>query len=202
MDDITEHPSQHRAEELMQTARAAGDAALFHMHEPGVTVSLDAVDRILANADEYGLDFVTYDELVPGDRRPAMALAFDDTAVDLWYGIRDRLAAHGARVTFFVTRWDTIGQPQRDELRELHDLGHDVEPHTVNHVHAPAYVAEHGMDAYLADEVLPSIEAMRDAGYPPTTLAFPYGETTPEITAAVLEHIDRVRIGPGTCPNR
>ena len=202
MDDLSADPSMPLAAQVIDDAALEPGVALFHMHDPGTTVSRGAIEQLLMRAEDRGLDFVTYDELVAGPPRAAIALAFDDSAVDDWYGMRDLLAAHGARVTFFVTRWYELEQRQIDELHELAALGHGVEPHTVNHLHAPAYVAEHGLEGYLADEVLPSIEANRAAGFPPTSFAFPFGETTPEITAAVLEHIDRVRIGPGTCPHR
>jgi hypothetical protein len=188
---------------VADTLRRAADqsaVASLHAHVPGTTISAPWLERVLQEADADQLDYLTYDELRAASPRAGLALAFDDDAVDAWYGMRDQLADHGARVTFFVTRWQTWDAAGRDELRELVALGHTVEAHSVNHLHAPAYVSEHGLDAYLADEVIPSIEVLREAGYTPTSFAFPFGETTPEITRAVLEHIERVRIGPGTCP--
>jgi peptidoglycan/xylan/chitin deacetylase (PgdA/CDA1 family) len=82
----------------------------------------------------------------------------------------------------------------------LAQAGHDLEPHSVNHLIAPDYVHAHSIDDYLNDEVLPSIQIMVDAGYHPTTFAFPGGATTAPITDAVLQHIDRVRTTPAPCP--
>src|SRR5207249_4999198 len=110
-----------------------------------------------------------------GTRRGGLALAFDDNAPDAWVTMRDALAAHGARVTFFVSRWSEMTAPQHAEIVELARDGHDIEPHTVNHLHGPDYVAQHGMDAYLNDEVLPSFQVLVDAGFPPPrAFAYPF----------------------------
>jgi peptidoglycan/xylan/chitin deacetylase (PgdA/CDA1 family) len=176
-------------------------AVTVHAHIPGTTLPIEWVDTILDYADADGLQYVTYADLVPGDPRPALALAFDDQAIDAWYDTRQLLAAHSARVTFFVTRWDTAWSERgKEKLHALAAAGHDVQPHSVNHLHAPRYARQHGVDAYVRDEVLPSIEALKAAGFHPTVFAFPFGESTPEITDAVLQHIDRVRVGPGSCP--
>jgi peptidoglycan/xylan/chitin deacetylase (PgdA/CDA1 family) len=177
-------------------------ATLFHAHDPGRTVSRDTLEAVLDLADSHGLGYATFPELVPGGpRRAALALAFDDQWFDSWYGIRDLLAAHDARVTFFVSRFHLATETERAELAALHAAGHAVEAHTVEHLRAPDYVAAHGLDAYLADEVAPSLEILRAAGYTPTSFAFPFGASTDELNAAVLQLVDRVRVSPRSCPN-
>src|SRR5262249_29210410 len=158
--------------------------------------------RLLTMAEAHRLAFLTFRQLTPGATpRAGLALAFDDNAIDAWFAVRDRLAAHGAHVTFFVTRWYSRSDAERAELRALADPGHDVEPHSHNPLHAPASVHDHGLDAYLADEVVPSIDGLTQAGYPPPdTFAFPFGDTTDEITTAVLRIVPRVRVSPGGCP--
>src|SRR5262249_14275640 len=153
-----------------------------------VTVSTDAIERVLDDADADGLDYVTFSQLVPGEPRGALALAFDDNAPDQWITVAPLLAKHHAHVTFFVTRWTELTDAQHDELHELSQDGHDLQPHPVHHLHATDYVQQHGLPAYLTDEVLPSIEVMADAGYPPTSLAYPFGDHTAEIDEAVLHY--------------
>src|SRR5213078_2032002 len=144
-------------------------------------------ERALTMADEHHLAYVTFRELdAHAAPRAGLALAFDDNAIDAWFSVRELLAVHGARVTFFVTRWYSRSDAERAELRALADDGHDVEPHSVNHLPAPRYVREHGLGAYLADEVIPSIDGLTRAGYsPPTTYAYPFGRDTAELDAAV-----------------
>jgi len=174
--------------------------ALFHAHVPGVTISIDGIKRILSHADANHLDYVTYRELVPGPARPGLALAFDDNSVAEWLSIRDLLAAHNAHVTFFVTRYANLTPEEKSGIDVLASDGHDIEAHSVTHPHAIAYVDEYGLDAYLNDEVLPSIQVLRDAGYDPTAYAYPFGEHTAATDRAIIPYIDKLRVGPGQCP--
>ena len=59
----------------------------------------------------------------------------------------------------------------------------------------------HGLAAYLSDEVQPSIDGLVEAGYPPpAAYAYPFGEATDELNAALLAIVPRVRVSPGSCP--
>ena len=200
IDDLSHPAPWGQIEDTIAEAAELHSVAIMHAHIPDTTISRGAIDRVLTLAEDHGLDYVTFDELVgPATPRAALALAFDDNAVDSWFSIRELLASHGARVTFFVARWDSRSAVELDELRELAADGHDLEPHSVNHLAAVDYVAAHGLDAYVADEVVPSIQIMREAGYRPTTFAYPFGQHDDEIDRAVLAVIPKVRTTPGGC---
>lgn len=202
VDDLTQNTPWSLVEDQMQEAEQTNSVLLLHAHTPGDSISIAAIERVLAMAAAHRLAFLTFRELDPDAApRAGFALAFDDNGIDAWFGIRDLLAAHVAHVTFFVTRWYSRSDGERAKLRSLFDDGHDVEPHTVNHLHAPQYVRDHGIDAYLADEVVPSIDGLTQAGYPPpNTFAYPFGENTEELDAAILKIVPRVRVSPGSCP--
>ncbi len=155
---------------------------------------------MLLLAEQHHLDYVTYNEMKPGPRRAGIAIAFDDNAVDQWLGIRELLQAHGARVTFFVSRYTLITDDERAGLDVLAADGHDLEPHSVHHLHAHEYIADHGLDAFMTDEVVPSIQVLEQAGYPATTFAYPFGEHSDALDDALLQYVDRVRTTPGECP--
>jgi hypothetical protein len=203
VDDLSHVAPWDKVEQLMQRARDDTTVALFHGHDPGRTISLDAIERVLGLADAAGLSYVTYAELGHSATppRPAIAFAFDDQYLDSWTAIAPQLAAHNARVTFFVTRVYQYDEHMLDELAQLAAAGHGVEAHSVNHLHARDYEAAHGVAAYVADEVMPSIEILEDLGYPVTSYAFPFGESDDALDAAVLEHVERVRVSPGSCPD-
>ncbi|HEX3764897.1 MAG TPA: polysaccharide deacetylase family protein [Kofleriaceae bacterium] len=202
IDDLTEDAPWDLVEDQMRVAERTDAVLLLHAHNPGVGISTAAINRVLIMAEQHHLAFLTFRELDPSATpRAGLALAFDDDAIDGWYGVRDILAAHGAHITFFVTRWYSRPDQQRSELRALADAGHDVQPHSVNHLHARDYVQAHGLPAYLSDEMQPSIDGLVDAGYlPPTIYAYPFGETSDELNAAVLDVVPRVRVSPGSCP--
>ena len=202
IDDLTEDAPWNLVEDQMAVAERTGAVLTLHAHAPGVTISTEAIARVLHRAEEHHLEFLTYRDLSPdATPRAGLALAFDDNAIDAWYGIRDLLRENGARVTFFVTRWYSRSDGERAELAELAADGHDVEPHSVHHLHAATYVLQHGLAAYLANEALPSIDGLTQAGYPPPTVyAFPFGEDSIAIDDAMFEHVPRLRVSPGSCP--
>ena len=173
---------------------------MFHAHVPGASVSRDALERLFTLADQFGLDYVGFDELDPATPRAGLAFAFDDNATDAWLSALDIIEAHHARITFFVTRWPTMTDQDHANVHHLFDLGHDIEPHSVNHIHADEYVAENGLQAYVDNEVLPEQMLLNAEGFPSTTYAYPFGIHSAEMDTAILEHIQRVRVTPGSCP--
>ena len=98
-----------------------------------------------------------------------------------------------------MSRWYQQGPQQIDELMQLAADGNELEPHTVNHMKPLTYVADHGLDAWLADEVDPSIQVMRDHGLEPQFFAYPFGERNDELDAAVLARVPYVRATGSHC---
>jgi peptidoglycan/xylan/chitin deacetylase (PgdA/CDA1 family) len=204
IDDFQGNAPWALVDDQLGYAQSDSRVALFHAHVPGETISIAGIERILDRADANHLEYITYGELVPGPARPGLALAFDDNSVEQWLGIRDLLTAHGAHVTFFVTRYAELTDEERAGIDVLASDGHDIQPHTVDHPHALQYVKDNGLDAYVQDEVLPSIQVLEKAGYladgEKITFAYPFGEHDGAIDQAVLPYVDKLRVSPGTCP--
>jgi hypothetical protein len=201
-DDLSAEAPWALIEDELEYAHDAQRVALFHAHGPGQTVSIDAIERIISLAEKNHLEFLEYKDLVPGPRRAGVALAFDDNWVDQWLGIRDLLTSHDVRATFFICRYEIITDAERAGIEVLAADGHDIEPHTVHHLHYPEYVQEYGLDQYMTDEVLPSMQELDNAGHPASTFAYPFGQHTKEADDAILAvpGILRVRTTPGECP--
>jgi hypothetical protein len=191
-----------RIEREIRAAAATSSALAFHAHVPGVTVSRETIARVLDLAARYGLVAMTFRELATTAHRVgAIALAFDDASPAAWLSVAELLASRHAHVTFFIAGWDAMSDAARADLRRLADAGHDIEPHGAHHVRAPEYVRAHGVVAYVRDEVLPSIDALRAAGYPPpTTFAYPGGFHTAELDGVLLAQFDLVRTTLSQCP--
>jgi hypothetical protein len=200
VDDLSATAPWRLVEDELALARDARRVALFHAHRPGVTISIAGIEHVLELVERDQLEYFTYRDLVPGPARAGIALAFDDNAIEEWLSIRDLLLAHGARVTFFVSRYARLDDHERAGLDLLARDGHDLQPHSVDHLHGLAYVNEHGLDGYMHDEVLPSLDIMANAGYPPTVYAYPFGEHTAAIDDQLLQRVGRVRTTPGECP--
>ena len=178
----------------LDRAKERGEVLELYAHHPGVTLSWSTIEHVLAGAQQRGLAFLTYADLVHGAAPTAgLLLSFDDSWVDAWTQGRPLFQQYGARVTFFIAYYPRFSDGEKTELRALAGDGHDIEAHTISHQRGPAYVEAHGLRAYLDDEVVPSIELLRDDGYEVTTFAYPFGSRTDETDRAILRHVSQLR---------
>jgi len=192
--DTTAHNSLASIDSGLDRARDRGEVVELYAHHPGVTVPIDKLEHVLAGARDRGLAFFTYADFARDSHAaPGLALSFDDTSVDAWVGLRPLFAQYGARVTFFVSRYRALGDDQHAGLKLLAGDGHDIEPHTVLHLRAPDYVESNGLDAYLRNEVDPSIAVLQDDGYEIHAFAYPFGARTGEIDAAIAKRVPVIR---------
>lgn len=176
----------------LDRARDRGEVLELYAHDPWTTVTWEAIEAVLAGARERGLSFVTYADMVY-DRRPnggGIALSFDDHYLDAWLSGRELFKRYNARLTFFISGWSPSA---RDELRVLADDGHDIEAHSVKHLRGPVVVEERGLSAYISDEVLPSIEVLRQDGFDVQAYSYPFGARTSETDQAILHHVPLLR---------
>lgn len=193
----------------LDRALERGEVVELYAHSPGHTVPLEEIDHVLAGAVERGLPFITYRDFgAGGGLGPGLALSFDDSSVASWISARPLFLQHGARVTFFVSRYHAIGPDERAQLHELAADGHEIAGHTVDHPRAPRYVEEFGLDAYLTEQALPSLEILRADGYDPVSFAYPYGARTGELDRALSRYVPVLRSVAfpvagafGPCPN-
>ena len=174
---------------------AVAEGSIVHLygHKPGATVSIDRIEALLAAAAVRHVPVVTYADLLDGVDGPGLALSFDDAHIDAWHQLRPLFDRYGVRVTFFVTRFHRLGPALRAELHELAADGHDIEYHSANHKLAVDYVADHGMAAYLADEIDSDLQLMIDDGFAPTVFAYPYGQRSRELDSALLTRFALLR---------
>lgn len=183
--------------------RAVIDEMTLHLyaHKPNRTIDESTIEQLVAGAADRGLPFVTYADLADGTATTGLALSFDDHDVVGWNAMLPMLELYGARVTFFVSHYTYINDEERRLLRNLADAGHAIEYHSTFHLSAEKYTTEHGVEAYIADDILPGLAAMRDAGYNPRVFAYPFSERTAETDAAVLEHFALARGSYHNCPH-
>lgn len=179
--------SLEQIEAGMDRARDTGEVLELLVHTPGVSMSLERFGHVLAAAAARGLPFVTATEMLRGAPRAGVALMFDDWHTAEWVDSMPLLDAYGAKVTLYVGRVPGMPATAHLQLRQLADAGHDVEAHSILHLRGPVYVEEHGMAAYLHDEVLPSIDLLRAEGYEIVSYAYPFGAHTTEIDRAILD---------------
>jgi Polysaccharide deacetylase len=192
--DERSHNSLPSVEGGLDRAAERGEVIELYTHNPGVSVPISKIEDVLAGARDRGLPFYTYADFAAGGvTGPGIALSFDDTFIQAWTDLRPLLTSYGARVTFFVSRYAGVDAEFHDQLRELAGDGHDIAAHTVLHLRGPQYVEQHGLGAYMNDEVMPSIEILQDEGFNVTSFAYPFGARTSEMDEAILAHVPIVR---------
>lgn len=178
----------------LDRARNRGEVVELYAHNPGTSLPVERIEHVLAAATARGLAFFTYADFAHGRAAAAgLALSFDDTSIDAWFALRPLFDRYQARVTFFVSRYRFVGEDQRDELQQLAADGHAVEAHSVRHLRAPDYVEQHGLNAYVHDEVDPSIQILRDEGFAVDAFAYPFGARTGEIDRAIAKRVPVLR---------
>jgi hypothetical protein len=183
-------------------ARAQRHGRTLHLyaHDPGVTVSLATIEHLLATAAARDVPLVPYAALGTGGHAGTIALSFDDNSVADWTAMRPLLTQYAAHVTFFVTRYLVMTDDEHAQLHQLAADGHDIEYHTVSHQNAVDYVAANGIDAYLANEISPALDAMRADGFEITEFAYPFGARSPELDGALAPYFHHLRAIHSTCP--
>jgi len=171
----------------MDRAKERGEVVELLVHTPGVTVTMANLEAVLAGARDRELPFLTITEVLRGPPRAGVALMYDDWQTHNWVASMDLLAQYGAHVTLYVGRYPNFKPDAYAELAELAAAGHDVEAHSITHPRGPTYVEEHGLRAYVEQEVLASIDVLRADGYEVLSYAYPFGFSTSEIDRAILD---------------
>lgn len=179
----------------LDRARDTGEVLELYTHDPGHTVAWSTIEAVLSGAQQRGLAFVTFADILAGNRPTTggLALSFDDAHVPDWLEGRAMFQQYGARVTFWIAYYDQMNAADKAGVRQLATDGHAIEAHTVRHQRAPEYVEQYGLDAWMSDEVQPSIDQLRDDGYTIGAFAYPYGSRTDETDHAVLDQVQLVR---------
>jgi hypothetical protein len=192
--DTEANISQSSIDSGLDRARDQGEVVELYAHHPGVSVPIDKIEYVLAGATARGLGFVTYGDFARGSyASPGLALSFDDTFVDAWVGLLPMFERYHARVTFFVSRYAAMTEAAHASLQLLAARGHDVEAHSVRHFRAPDFVESYGIDAYLRDELDPSIAALRNDGFEVNAFAYPFGARTGELDRAIAKRVPVIR---------
>jgi peptidoglycan/xylan/chitin deacetylase (PgdA/CDA1 family) len=108
-------------------------------------------------------------------REGGVSISFDDRSVSDWFKLKDLFLKYEAKVTFFVTQFDSLDSTEIKMLRELESDGHEIGSHGAMHVMSEKYIKEHSYSDYLADEIERSVSEMERSGFYPQSFAYPYG---------------------------
>lgn len=179
----------------IERAAQRQEVLVLYGHRTGRDHSMETVEELLAYADERSVETLTMEDLQDSaaEKRAGLMITFDDHTIDEWFVLDDIFRQYGARVTFFISSLSTIPGSEREKLGFLRDAGHAIEAHGLEHRNGLDYSEDRGVQAYVDDEVLPSITGLEDLGYRPRSFAYPYGARRDALDESILQHVDYVR---------
>lgn len=76
------------------------------------------------------------------NQQPGICLSFDDRTIEAWYEMRSLLNRYDAKVTFFISEFDSLSEKEIQWLNELAADGHEIGSHGAMHVNAEYYIPE------------------------------------------------------------
>jgi peptidoglycan/xylan/chitin deacetylase (PgdA/CDA1 family) len=120
-------------------------------------------------------------------------LSFDDYCVDEWFLLRDLFLKYDARVTFYVTKFDTLTDSQIEKLRLLQQDGHEIGFHGAHHMLSEYYIKAHSFREYFENEIHAGIKTMNARGFFPTSFAYPYSAKYWGTDAELLKYFHTIR---------
>lgn len=105
-----------------------------------------------------------------------IAISFDDRYVAQWDSLLPILKKYDAKVTFYVTQFDSLTDSEKQILVKLQNEGHEIGAHGSTHSPAVSYAMAHSTDAYIKNEVESEVNAMKKWGLKISTYAHPGGQ--------------------------
>ena len=129
--------------------------------------------------------------------KPGLLLTFDDRNMINWEKYIPLFAKYNARVTFFVDRFDQLTPVQVASLHRLKERGHAIGCHGLQHLKATEFYKKYSIEKYIANEILPALEAMKEKGFIPTCFAYPSSNHDCITDRALRPYFRHVRSGLG-----
>jgi hypothetical protein len=129
------------------------------------------------------------------EKKGSIVLAFDDGYPSWITVIAPEIRKVGGTATGFVNN-QRIGSGilSYDDLRDLQNkYGWEIGTHTYHHFHAPEYVRQKGMTAWLKDELGASLEGLASKGLKAQSLAFPFNDSDPALEKEAMKKVTSFR---------
>lgn len=141
-------------------------------------------------------DLELFKILHPVSNRAGLTLTFDDHDVDSWFSMRDTYLEYGAKATFFLDKFHTLTTEDIDKLKTLEQDGHEIGCHTYSHkgIGRDYNYDTSKINEYIQEQIVPALDNMHNAGFNPTSLAYPYGEHEKSFDSAVRTYLPYLRI--------
>ncbi len=124
-----------------------------------------------------------------------IVLTFDDRNFSEWIATLPLFEKYGVKATFYIS--GAIDQSALDTALKLKEHGHAIGCHSIHHLSALKYSAEHSAQDYVEKEVQPQLEAFKAAGIMPSSFAYPMSSNNQATDKALLKIFRHIRTGAG-----
>ncbi len=130
-----------------------------------------------------------------GELRGGLALQFDDGWHSWATEVAPLVKEYGGVASGFVSlKYIDNGRISMEDLLRLqNEFGWEIGSHTANHYNAPRYAQNKSLDAWLTNELDPSLKLLRDGGLEVNALVFPFNASSPEVEQAALTRVSSFR---------
>ncbi len=93
-------------------------------------------------------------------QEPGIVLTFDDDYIDNWYTYLPLLDSAGAKVTFYVCKYNRFTAEQKRKLTVIKNHGHEIAFHSTSHYNMPEYVYKykHTLEELMRCEIEAGLE--------------------------------------------
>lgn len=124
-----------------------------------------------------------------------LVLMFDDGYANWLTAVAPELARVGGVATAYVTLNNIRSEKLTyEDLRNLQNhYGWEIGTHTNHHFNPQEFVKRKGLSAWTSQELVSAIRELRTQGLKIDNLSFPFDATTPEVQAAVVQHLESFR---------
>ena len=128
--------------------------------------------------------------------RGSLVLTFDDTVhIGSWKTGINTIEQYGGVATFFLDRPHRLSSSDVEWLLEIESRGHEIGFHGTHHGNAMMMVYFDGLclDEYIAREIEPGVNQLRDMGLSISSFAYPYGHHSASIDEALRHQFTVLR---------
>jgi peptidoglycan/xylan/chitin deacetylase (PgdA/CDA1 family) len=110
------------------------------------------------------------------------------------------LDSAGAKVTFYICKYNRFTADQKRKLAEIQSHGHEIAFHGTNHYNMEEYVykSKHTVEDLMRCEVEAGLKLMNNDGFYPVTFAYPYGAHNGLFDKMLMRYFKSVRALNGT----
>jgi peptidoglycan/xylan/chitin deacetylase (PgdA/CDA1 family) len=125
---------------------------------------------------------------------PCIVLMADDAAIPAWYNFVLLPECQSVKLTLYISNFHHLSQEEHKLLKQLQNLGHDVQYHTLNHPNLKEVAKRGQLSHYFRVEIDSGLQLMRDAGYNPVYFAFPFSETIDSLDSEFFLRFKTLRV--------